>query len=78
MQVKKGGGAIYAIVGTQWRCWLRHCATNRQVAGSIPKCVSGIFNSHNPFGHSMTLGSTQPLTKVSTRNISREKGGGMR
>jgi len=21
--------------GTRWRSWLRHCATNRQVAGSI-------------------------------------------
>jgi hypothetical protein len=23
--------------------WLRHYATNRQVAGSIPDCVIGIF-----------------------------------
>jgi hypothetical protein len=22
--------------GTRWRSWLRHCATNRKVAGSIP------------------------------------------
>ena len=22
--------------GTQWRSWLRHCATSRKVAGSIP------------------------------------------
>ena len=22
--------------GTRWRSWLRHCTTNRQVAGSIP------------------------------------------
>jgi hypothetical protein len=24
-------------------CWLRHCATNRKVAGSIPDGVTGIF-----------------------------------
>jgi hypothetical protein len=24
--------------------WLRHCATNRKVAGSIPDGVIGIFN----------------------------------
>jgi hypothetical protein len=24
--------------------WLRHCATNRKVAGSIPDCVLGIFH----------------------------------
>jgi hypothetical protein len=25
---------------------------------------------HNPFGRTMALGSTQPLTEMSTRNIS--------
>ena len=30
--------------GTQWRSWLRHCATSRKVAGSIPDCVIGIFH----------------------------------
>ena len=25
--------------GTQWRSWLRHCATSRKVAGSIPEGV---------------------------------------
>ena len=28
--------------GTRWRSWLRHCATNRKVAGSIPDI--GIFH----------------------------------
>jgi hypothetical protein len=28
-----------------------------------------IFYCHNPSGHTMGLGSTQPLTKMSTRNI---------
>ena len=26
-------------VGTQWRSWLRHCATSRKVAGSMPDGV---------------------------------------
>jgi hypothetical protein len=30
--------------GTQWRSWLRHCATSRKVAGSIPDGVIGIFH----------------------------------
>jgi hypothetical protein len=27
---------------------LRHCATSRKVAGSIPDGVIGIFHCHNP------------------------------
>jgi len=30
--------------GTWWRSWLRHCATSRKVAGSIPDGVTGIFH----------------------------------
>jgi len=29
--------------GTRWRSWLRHCATSRKVAGSIPDGVLEIF-----------------------------------
>jgi hypothetical protein len=29
--------------GTRWRSWLRHCVTNRKVAGSITDGVTGIF-----------------------------------
>jgi hypothetical protein len=43
---------------------------SRKVAGSIPVCVIRIFHSHNPSGRTMTLGMTQPLTEMSTRNIS--------
>jgi hypothetical protein len=50
--------------------WLRHCAANRKVAGSIPDGVTGSFNWHNPSGRTMALGSTQPLTEMSTRNMS--------
>jgi hypothetical protein len=49
--------------------WLRHYATNRKVAGSIPDCVR-IFNLHNPSGRTLALGSTQPRTEMSTRNVS--------
>jgi hypothetical protein len=37
---------------------------------SIPDGVIGIFHGHNPSSHMMALGSTQPLTEMSTRNIS--------
>ena len=50
--------------------WLRCCATNRKVAGSIPDGVIGIFYWHNPSDRTMSLGSTQPLTEMSTRRIS--------
>jgi hypothetical protein len=33
-----GGG------GTRWHSGLRHCATNRKVAGSIPDGVTGVFH----------------------------------
>ena len=56
--------------GTRWRSWLRHRATSRKVAGSIPDGVIGIFHWHNPSGRGMALGLTQHLTEMSTRNIS--------
>jgi hypothetical protein len=56
--------------GLQWRGWLRHCAKNQQVARPIPDGVSGFFHWHTPVGRIMALGSTQPLTEMSTRNIS--------
>jgi len=53
-----------------WRSYLRHCATGRKVAGSIPDGVTGIFHRHNPSDRTMALRLTQPLTEMSTRNIS--------
>jgi hypothetical protein len=49
--------------------WLRHYATSRKVAGSSPDVVDP-FNLPNPSSRTMTLGSTQPLTEMSTRNLS--------
>jgi hypothetical protein len=65
---------MFVVWGMRWRSWLRHCATSRKVAGSIPDGVIGIFHCHNFSGRTMTLGLTQLLTEMSTRNIS----GGLR
>jgi hypothetical protein len=56
--------------GTAVTQWLRYCATNRKVTGSIPDGVIGIFHWHFPCDRTMALGSTQPLTEMSTRSIS--------
>jgi hypothetical protein len=44
-------------------------ATNRKVAGSIPASVTGFFIDINPSDRTMALGSTQPLTEMSTWSI---------
>jgi hypothetical protein len=56
--------------GTQWRSWLRYCATSRKVAGSIPGSVTGIFYWYISSGCHMVLRLTQPLGGMNTRNIS--------
>ena len=43
--------------------WLRCCATNRKVSGSIPDGVIGIFHRHNPSDRTTALESTQRLTE---------------
>ena len=47
--------------------WSRHCATSRTVPGLIPGGVTGFFSDIFPSDHTMDLGSTQPLVKMSTR-----------
>ena len=47
-----------SLLAMRWRSWLRYCATNRKVAGSIPDGVTGIFQWLNPSGRIMALGST--------------------
>jgi hypothetical protein len=61
--------------GTRWRSWLRHCATSRKPADSIPDGAIAIFHWHHLSGRTMALGLTLPLTEISTRNISWGKGG---
>jgi hypothetical protein len=41
-------GAEYGGVPLMVAQWLRYCATNRKVAGSITDGVIGIFYWHNP------------------------------
>jgi len=45
--------------------------------GSISDGVLGIFHRHNPSGLTLSLGSTQPLTEMSSTDIP-WGGGGMR
>ena len=65
-----GVNKIYTIIttfgGTRWSRLLRHCATSRKVAVSIPDGVIGTFH---PSGRTMALELTQPLTENSTRYI---------
>jgi hypothetical protein len=52
--------------------WLRNCATNRKVEDSIPDKIIEFFfffNLPNPSSRTMSLGSTQPLTDMSTRDL---------
>jgi hypothetical protein len=60
--------------GARYRSCLRLYATSRKFAGSIPEEVTGILNCPNPCSRTMTLGSTQPLIEISTRNLPWGKG----
>jgi hypothetical protein len=53
---------------------MRHYATSRKVAGSIPNEVIGFFNWCNPSSRTMALGSTQSLIEMSTRNLPEGEG----
>jgi hypothetical protein len=44
------------------------------VAGSSPDEVTGFFNLPNPSSGSVAMGSTQPLTDMSSRNLPGGKG----
>jgi hypothetical protein len=49
---------------------MRHYATSRKVAGSIPdEVIVFFFNWPNRSSLNMVLGSTQLLTEMSTRNL---------
>jgi hypothetical protein len=53
---------------------LRKYATSRKVAGSIPHEVIGLLSCPNPSSRIMALGSTQPLTDMSTTILPGVKG----
>jgi hypothetical protein len=55
--------------GTRYCSWLRHYATSRKVAGSIPDEVTGFFYWPNPSTALCPWRSTQPLTEMSTKYL---------
>jgi hypothetical protein len=61
------------IIIIKFVCFL-HYATSRKVAGSIPDEVIRFFNRPNPSSRTMALGSNEPLTEMSTRNIPGSEG----
>jgi hypothetical protein len=56
--------------GTAVAQWLRYCATNQKVVGSIPDGVMEFLNDINPSDRNMVLVSTQSPTEMSTGSIS--------
>jgi hypothetical protein len=54
--------------GTWWCSWLRHYATSQKVPGLSSNEVD-FFNLANPSSRTMTLGLTQSLTEMNTRNV---------
>jgi hypothetical protein len=63
------------VGGTRWRSDWGTALQTGSSGESIPDGVIGIFHWHNPSGRTMTLGSSQPLIEMSTRNITWGKGG---
>jgi hypothetical protein len=61
---------LYIMKGTAVAQWLRYCAKNQKVAGSIPDGVMEFFIDINPSDRIMTLGLTHSLTEMSTWKIS--------
>ena len=62
---------VCVCVGTAVAEWLRCCATNRKVVGSIPVLLLKFFIDIKSFRlHYGPGGSNQPLTEMSTRSIS--------
>ena len=51
-------------MGTAVAQWLRYCATNQEVVGSIPDGVIGVFHLHNTSDRTMALG----VDSASNRN----------
>jgi hypothetical protein len=68
------GVKSYIQIYISWSFQWRHHATTQKLVGSIPY-VTGFFNWPNPSSHTVALGSTQPLSEMSTRNLPGVKGG---
>jgi hypothetical protein len=59
----------YTNRGTRWRSKLKHCPTNRKIAGSITDRVTRIFHWIHPTGCTMCPRSTQPLAEMGASDI---------
>jgi hypothetical protein len=57
-------------LGTAVAQWLRYCATIRGSLVRSQMVSLELFIDINPSDRTMALGSTQPLTEISTRSIS--------
>jgi hypothetical protein len=53
----------------RWSSWLTNYATNWKVEGSIRDQFFRFFNLLNLSSRTMALGSIQPLTEMSIRNL---------
>jgi hypothetical protein len=68
-------GEVTNNIFLQWTIsWFRHYATSQKVTCLNPDEVIEFFNWRNPSSRTMALGSTQPLTEMSTRNLPGGKG----
>ena len=66
---------LYYVRMGAWGSVVVKALRYRTVPGSIPSGVTGFCSDISPSDRSMALGSTQPLVKMSTRNIPGDKGG---
>ena len=70
----EGEGGLHSTIThhipPRWRCRTIKGHIRGKVAGSIPDGVIGSFYWHNPSCRTTSLVTTQPLTEMSTRNIS--------
>jgi hypothetical protein len=60
---------LYSLLTLSSKSYVGNAVAQRDV-GSIPDCAMEFFIDLNPSDSTMALGSTQPLTEMSTRSIS--------
>jgi hypothetical protein len=62
--------SIHIQCGTRLRSWFTHYATSWKVVCSIPdEVIEFLFNLPDPSSLAMAVGSTQPLTEMSIKNL---------
>jgi hypothetical protein len=61
--------SLFTVSGDK-RGWLRHCAPQWEVMGSIPsRALGNLYITYSIHSHSVGLGSTQPLTEMTTKEF---------